>query len=163
MEAPRERALQTVEAILRTMTGPRFWAEAPMTEAEKTYPNPITVERRFLVPAQRTQFPLLCVIDGSGSQREFGSTGGIGVYVDHFVFIVYGYVHATDPLVRSAWLERLRYDVFLTLAKAGPLPLGNIRNFEFSRPETTDQGADEPMGVFAYPIEAVLDDRIEAA
>jgi hypothetical protein len=43
------------------------------------------------------------------------------------------------------------------------MPVGNIRNFDFSRPVETDQGADEPLGIQAWPIEAVLDDEIEAA
>lgn len=161
-EAPREQCLQAVVAILRTMTGPRFWAEDTMTDAEKTYPNPVTVERRFIVPAQRAEFPRLCVIDASGSRREFATTGGVGRYVDRFAFMIYGYVIGSDHLSRSLWLERLRYDVFLTLAKA-VVPTGYIRNFDFSRAEETDQGADEPVGVFAWPIEAVLDDEVEAA
>ena len=161
-EAPREQALATVASILATMTGPRFWADASMTEAEKTYPNPITVERIFTVPAQRAQFPRLIVIDGSGSRREFNETGGVGRYVDHFVFNVYGYVIGSDHASRSVWLERLRYDVFLTLARA-VMPIGHIRNFNFSRAENTDQGAEEPIGIFEWPIEAVLDDEIVAA
>jgi hypothetical protein len=161
-EAPREQALAEVVTLLRTMTGPRFWAEPTMTPAEQTYPNPITVERRFVVPAQRAEFPRLCVIDASGSRREFGSTGGVGRYVDHFGIMVYGYVIGSDGATRSLWLERLRYDVFLTLARA-PMPRGSIRNFDFSRPEETDQGADEPVGVFAMAIEAVLDDEVLAA
>lgn len=162
MEAPREQALAAVAAILGTMTGPRFWADGAMSDADKTYPNPVTVERRFLVPAQRAQFPLLCVLDASGSRREFSTTGGVGRYVDHFAFVIYGYVIATDHASRSVWLERLRYDVFLTLVKA-VMPLGYIRNFDFGRAEETDQGADEPIGAFAWPIEAVLDDEVEAA
>ena len=161
MEAPREQALQTMVTLLQTMTGPRFWAEDTMTDAEKTYPNPVTVERRFVVPAQRAEFPRLCVIDASGSRREF-TTGGVGRYVDHFVAMIYGYVIGNDQVTRSMWLERLRYDVFLTLARA-VVPIGNVRNFAFTRPEETDQGADEPVGVFAWPVEMVLDDEIEAA
>lgn len=162
MEAPRERALQTVADLLRTMTGPRFWAEDTMTEAEKTYPNPIQVERRFIVPAQRAEFPRLCVIDGSGSRREFQARGGsTGVYTDHFVIMIYGYVIGNDQVSRSQWLERLRYDVLLTLARV-IVPIGNIRNFAFTRPEETDQGADEPIGVFAWPIEVLIDDEIES-
>lgn len=153
-EAPRERALVAVADILRGMTGVRFWGGE--------YANPVQVERVFRVPAQRAEFPRLIVIDGAGSSREFGSTGGVGRYVDHFVFIVYGYVIGTDAVPRSVALERLRYDVFLTLARE-VMPRGNIRNFDFSRPEDTDQGADEPIGAFQWPIEAVLDDEIQAA
>jgi hypothetical protein len=102
------------------------------------------------------------VIDASGSRREFGTTGGVGRYVDHFVFMIYGYVIGSDTATRSVWLERLRYDVFQTLA-AAVMPRGYIRNFDFSRAEETDQGADEPVGIFAWPIEAVLDDEIVAA
>jgi hypothetical protein len=161
-EAPREQCLAAVADLLRTMTGPRFWAEDGMTDAEKTYPNPITVERRFVVPAQRAEFPRLCVIDASGARREFGATGGIGRYVDHFVFMLYGYVIGTDQVTRATALARLEYDCFLTLARA-TMPTGYIRNFDFSRPAETDQGADEPVGIFAWPIEAVLDDEVQAA
>jgi hypothetical protein len=143
-----------IAELLQTMTGVRFWGGE--------YPNPVTVERRFHVPAQRAELPRLCVIDASGSRREFGTTGGVGRYVDHFVVMIYGYVLATDTVTRSAWLERLRYDVFMTLA-AAPLPRGYIRNFDFSRAEETDQGADEPLGIFAWPIEALLDDEVQAA
>lgn len=161
-ESPRTQALDTIATLLAGMTGERFWAEASMTAAEKTYPNPITVERVFVTPSQRAQFPLLCVIDATGARREFRSTGGVGRYVDHFPVLIYGYVIAGERATRSLWLERLRYDVFLTLA-AATMPIGYIRNFDFSRAEETDQGADEPVGVFAWPIEAVLDDEIQAA
>ena len=168
-EAPRELALQTVVSLLQTMTGPRFWAEDTMTDADKTYPNPVQVERRFVVPAQRAEFPRLCVLDASGSRREFQARGGSpGVYTDTFVVMIYGYVIGNDQVTRSMWLERLRYDVFLTLAKAGPLPIAlsptaELRNFAFTRPEDTDQGADEPVGAFVWPVELVLDDEVEAA
>jgi hypothetical protein len=161
-EAPRELALREVEAILLTMrTGRRFWAEPGMSDADATYPNPVTVQRVFRVPAQVAEFPRLCILDASGSRREF-TTGGVGRYVDHFPFMVYGYVIGNDRVTRSQWLERLRYDVFLTLA-AAPMPRGHLRNFDFTRPDETDQGASDPVGIFAWPIEAVLDDEIEAA
>lgn len=153
-EAPREQALAEVVAILAGLNdGPRFWGGV--------YPNPVTISRVFAVPAQRAQFPVLIVTDATGSRREW-TTGGVGRYVDHFTFMVYGYVIGNDEVTRSMWLERLRYDVLLTLAKA-TVPRGHLRNFDFSRPEETDQGASEPMGVFAWPIDAVLDDEIEAA
>lgn len=161
-EAPREQALETIAAILRTMTGPRFWAEPGMPAAEQTYPNPITVLRHFVVPGQQAQFPIVCVIDGSGSRRDFGTTGGIGVSVDHFVAMLYGYVLGNDRVTRSQALERLRYDMYLTLSRV-PMPIGNIRNFDFGRPEDTDQGSTEPIGAVQWPVEAVIDDRIEAA
>jgi hypothetical protein len=163
MEAPREVALATVHQILALglNNGPRFWATEDMDPADMVYPNPVIVERVFAVPAQRAQFPRVCIIDASGSRREW-TTGGVGRYVDHFAFVVYGYVIGNDAITRSQWLERLRYDCFLTLIRAS-MPRGHIRNFEFTRPEETDQGADEPIGVFAMPGEAVMDDEVEAA
>lgn len=161
-EAPRELALREVVLILEDLNaGPRFWATPEMPPEEQTYPNPVQIERRFVVPAQRAEFPRLCILEASGAVREWG-TGGVGRYTDHFAVMVYGYVIGNDRVTRSQWLERLRYDVFLTLAKA-TMPRGNLRAFTFSRPEQTDQGADEPIGVFAWPIVAVLDDEIEAA
>lgn len=153
-EAPREQACETVATLLRGMTGVRFWGG--------TYANPVSVERVFRVPAQRAEFPRICVLDGSGSRREFGTTGGVGRYVDHCLIMLYLYVIGSDAATRSLELSRLDYDVFLTLARH-PMPVGNIRNFDFSRPVETDQGADEPLGIQAWPIEAVLDDEIEAA
>lgn len=162
-EAPRELALREVESILRVElnNGPRFWAEPAMTPAEQFYPNPVTVSRVFSVPAQLAEFPRVCVIDASGSRREF-TTGGVGRYVDHVGIMLYGYVIGNDRVTRSMWLERLRYDVFLVLMRA-TMPRGHLRNFTFTRPEETDQGASEPVGIFAWPIEAVLDDEVEAA
>ena len=162
-EAPREQALAEVVAILRVElnAGPRFWATPEMPPEEQVYPNPVQVERRFVVPAQRAEFPRLCVLEASGSRREW-TTGGVGRYTDHFAFMIYGYVIGNDRVTRSQWLERLRYDVFLMLARA-TMPRGHLRNFDFTRPEETDQGADEPIGIFAWPIVAVLDDEILAA
>jgi hypothetical protein len=153
-EAPREQAMATMAGILATMTGTRFWGGE--------YPNPITIERRFIVPAQRAEFPRLCVLEGSGARRVFGETGGVGRYVDQFVVMLYGYVIGTDAVPRAMALTRLEYDCFVTLAQA-PMPNGYIRNFDFSRPAETDQGADEPIGVFAWPIGLVLDDEVLAA
>jgi hypothetical protein len=153
-EAPREQCLAAVAEILGTMTGVRFWGGE--------WANPIVIERRFIVPAQRAEFPRVCVIEASGAFRRFGETGGIGRYVDTFPIMLYGYVLGSDAASRSLQLTRLEYDCFLTLARE-PMPRGFIRNFDFSRPAETDQGANEPVGVFAWPVGAVLDDEIEAA
>lgn len=151
-ESPREQAFGALADLLETMTGARHWGGS--------YPNRVKIVREFVAPVQELEFPVIALEDGTGSALAFGSTGGVGRFVDEYVITLHGYIRGNDQVSPRQWAERLRYDCFLTLVRA-TVPIGQLRNFNFERPQEAVEHTDK-LGMFVWPIVCILDDEVQA-
>jgi hypothetical protein len=150
-ESPREQAFETVAGLLETLTDTRHWGGQYVSRPK--------VIRHFTSMLQEAELPILALDDGEGPVMTFGTTGGVGRYFDVYPITIYGYIHGDDAVSPRTWAERLRYDVFLTLARA-VTPIGQLRGFDFSRPQLPVEHLDL-VGMFAWPVVCVIDDEVE--
>lgn len=159
-EPLREQVLEQVATILRGMTGRR-------AAFRGAYPADPVVERVYQEPDQVNRFPHLIVREAGGSSwRDIAATGH---FEDAFRVLVYGYVQATPGVTASTWLQRLLWDLKLTLATETTLQGlksddGQVRTISFEETsEITDEGLLEPAGgraAFAFEFGVLIDEHL---
>ncbi len=153
-EPVREQILAAVAAKLATIAGTRPWGGS--------YPHALTVDRGYKDPLRldETQFPYLCVVEGSGSTASIEATGGGTVRIRHQLKIeLYGYVRG-GAVARATWLQRLWDDVFKVLVANATLD-GVARDIApFDGPDLTDGGEIDPIGAFLQTITADADEDV---
>jgi hypothetical protein len=151
-EPLREQALVALVARLQAMTGLRFWGSP--------YSNPIRVERKLAMPQTVTQFPHLCVLegslDGTGSTVAIEVTAGTQVGMRHeFKLLLAGYVSADPVTVASTWLQRLWADCLLTLMAENTLG-GLVQAIQWVPDMETDEGSLDPIAAFVQPLVVIF-------
>jgi len=147
-EPLREQVLVALVAKLESMTGLRLWGGA--------YPNPPKVHRKFKLPSEITQFPQLCVfegsIDGSGSSVRIEVTVGGQVGIRHeYKVLLAGYVRGDGAVLASTWRERLWSDCLKTLMAENTLD-GLVMKIDWVPEMETDGEELDPVALFVQPL-----------
>lgn len=155
-EALREQVLVELVARLQAMTGVRFWGGA--------YPNNPRVERKLTMPANVTQFPHLCVLEGALDGRT--STVAIEVIAGNqvglrheFNLLLAGCVSADPAALASTWLQRLWHDCLLTLMAQNTLG-GLVQAIRWLPEMESDEGSLDPIAAFVQPLSVIFHETV---
>jgi len=158
-ESYREDILVQIVSVLGGLSGARHWGGAYLPAA------PPLCERDYEEPLTFVRLPHLAVseIDGSEFARPgdaqvssgFGISGGVG-YRDHVAVGVWGYVVATPGVRVGTWLQRLWWDVIVTL-KANRTLGGRTNEIEFGRQALGIHHAQNGVAWFGQELSLIVD------
>jgi hypothetical protein len=148
-EPAREQVLSTLVTKLQGMTGVRVWGTP--------YPNEIRVERKAKSVKDMTQFPHLCVLEGSldgpGSTAVIEVTVGNQVGLRHELQVLLaGYVKAAGDVEASTWRQRLWHDCLRTLMAENTLS-GLVMKIEWVPELETNEATLEAVAEFVQPLQ----------
>jgi hypothetical protein len=156
-ESLREQAIVSLVAALQGMTGIRHWGGA--------YPNAPRVERKLLMPAQATQFPQLCVVegalDGPTSRVAIDVVAGAQIGMRHEMRVLLaGYVSADATVTAATWLQRLWFDCLKTLTAQSTLG-GLVQQVQWGEEMETDEGSLDPVAAFVQPLTIIAHETLD--
>jgi hypothetical protein len=160
-EPHRDRILDALTLVLSGLSGTRHWGGGYTWQGSAITPP---CQRLYQEPAQFPRLPQLIVCEQPGSvfappdsrqvSRGYGVGAGVG-YEDRFIVGVIGYVLGDAEVPASRWLQRLWWDVILTL-KANRTLGGEANEIEFGPQEIGLVAAQPLIAWFGQEITVIV-------